>query len=301
MALLFDVRGFKLEDLYLHASPDEDTAIVWCQDHDLLWQHPQCQICGQLMLFRDRGSRSIFRCRPCDFQHSIRDNTFFDNSHLSVTQILRFIYMWSMDRFHQTDYKHQLDIGSNSTVVDWKNYCRDICAEYLLANPTQIGGAGRVVEIDESLLVRRKYNVGRLVREQWVFGGVEVGTNTSFLVPVARRDAATLEPIIMQYILPNTTIISDCWAAYNNISNLPGNYRHITVNHSRNFVDPVTGACTNHIESVWQKAKQKHKARYGTHRRLLESYLVEFMWRRIFETDAFHHILDQIRSYYPVF
>ena len=132
--------------------------------------------------------------------------------------------------------------------------------EYFIRNPVVIGGPGQTVEIDECLLVRRKYNVGHQVREQWVFGGYDVATKVGFMVPVDCRDAATLLPIIQKYIAPGPTIISDLWAAYNTIGTL--GYQHLTVNHSLNFVDPTTGACTNHIESVWQKAKQKHKQRY---------------------------------------
>ena len=40
-----------------------------------------------------------------------------------------------------------------------------------MRHPVLIGGPGHTVEIDESLLVRRKYNVGHQVGEQWVFGG----------------------------------------------------------------------------------------------------------------------------------
>ena len=171
----------------------------------------------------------------------------------------------------------------------------------MLENSLKIGGEAKVVEIDECLLVRRKHNVGRIVKEQWIFGGVEVGSDKCFMVTVGRRNAETLLPIIDEYILPRTTIISDCWAAYNGISMLDGEFRHLTVNHSLNFVDHKTGACTNHIESTWQKAKQKHKARYGTHRSSLDTYLSEFMWRKMFKTDPFHHILHQIRMFYPVF
>ena len=52
---------------------------------------------------------------------------------------------------------------------------------------------------------------------QWVFGGVERGSGKCFLVPVKKRNAATLLPLIHEYILPGTTIYSDKWAAYNKI------------------------------------------------------------------------------------
>ena len=51
-------------------------------------------------------------------------------------------------------------------------FLRDICAEYFIAHPAQLGGPGRVVEIYEILFSRRKYNRGRAV----VFGGIDVVT-----------------------------------------------------------------------------------------------------------------------------
>lgn len=197
---------------------------------------------------------------------------------------------------------HHIYIGSAHTVVEWKHYCRNVCAAYLRANPSRIGGPGKTVEIDECLLVRRKYNQGRIVKEQWVMGGVEVGTNQCFLVAVKKRDTRTLWPIIQRFIRPGSTIISDKWAAYNIIHRQPHPrpYRHLTVNHKKNFVDPETGACTNHVESMWQKAKHQHKQRFGTHRHLLDTYLCEFMWRRQFPSDHFHHFVCHLREMYPV-
>ena len=77
-------------------------------------------------------------------------------------------------------------------------------------------------------------------------------------------------------------------------------YLHLTVNHSINFVDPATGATTNHVESMWQKAKCAHKARYGTHRTLLATYLAEFMWRQRFGGNPFHHFVEHVRGQYPL-
>jgi transposase-like protein len=59
-----------------------------------------------------------------------------------------------------------------------------------------------------------KYHRGNYNKGQWVFGGVERGTNRCFLVIVPDRKRKTLLAIIKQYIAPGTTIISDEWRAY---------------------------------------------------------------------------------------
>ena len=51
-----------------------------------------------------------------------------------------------------------------------------------------------------------------------------------------------------QSTISSFAVSSDMWAAYQNIPGLPQAYQHFTVNHSQNFVDPVTNACTNHVE-----------------------------------------------------
>ncbi|GAB1610201.1 uncharacterized protein LOC115210589, partial [Argonauta hians] len=103
-----------------------------------------------------------------------------------------------------------------------------------------LGGDGLVVEIDESLFARRKYNRGRLVKDQWMFGGYCRTTKKGFLIPVPDRNK---------------------WGAYNGIESIVGgNYTHKTVNHSEYFVDPGTGVHTNSVESMWGRAKAKIKA-----------------------------------------
>nr|XP_054757950.1 uncharacterized protein LOC129264111 [Lytechinus pictus] len=65
-----------------------------------------------------------------------------------------------------------------------------------------LGGPGVLVEIDESLFARRKNNVGRAVAEKWVLGGYEPASKRGFLVEVPQRNAATLLPIIQQWVAP---------------------------------------------------------------------------------------------------
>jgi len=168
-----------------------------------------------------------------------------------------------------------------------------------------IGGAGLTEEIDESLFARRKYNRGRRVREQWVFGGICRETKDAFMYAVPDRTAAPLLPIIRACIRPGTHIMSDEWRAYGQIGNqlnIMGQplFQHSTVNHSVNFVDPATGTHTQNIESYWCKAKQRNKKQWGTARTTLDSHMCEFMWRkRLNGADPFRAMLQDIATFFP--
>jgi transposase-like protein len=180
--------------------------------------------------------------------------------------VLDVIRYWAFEEFSFRKASRKLAMAEH-TFVDWRNFLCDICAEHFLRNPVRIGGVGVEVQIDESVFVRRKHNVGRRpVPQQWVFGGIDTTTNEGFLVAVPQRNAATLLPIIQQFIRPGTTVVSDLWAAYNTIGNI--GYRHLTVNHQVNFVNPVTGAHTNTVENMWMRAKQegvRNSQRHGRH------------------------------------
>jgi len=56
-----------------------------------------------------------------------------------------------------------------------------------------------------------KYNRGRLRTTTRVFVGVKQNSGRTFLVPVPDHSAVTLLGIIKTWILPSTTVISDCW------------------------------------------------------------------------------------------
>jgi ribosomal protein L24E len=128
--------------------------------------------------------------------------------------------------------------------VDSFHFCREKCETFLECNPTQIGGIdvnGQqiTVEIDETKYFNRKYRRGQWRESHWVFGGIERGTGKCFVVEVENRNAASLEAIILQYVLPGTHIVSDGWMAYGNLDRIAGGiYAHSVIIHESNFVDP---------------------------------------------------------------
>jgi len=74
---------------------------------------------------------------------------------------------------------------------------------------TQIGGPNTIVEIDETLITNRKYNQGRVLSENWVFGGICRQTKEIFIESVPDRKATNLIPLIEKHIITGTTIHSD--------------------------------------------------------------------------------------------
>uniref|UniRef100_A0A914QWH8 ISXO2-like transposase domain-containing protein n=1 Tax=Panagrolaimus davidi TaxID=227884 RepID=A0A914QWH8_9BILA len=221
-----------------------------------------CGICGEkgyMVLTKDKNVIDGVRLRcknklngkPCGHRCSIRKGTFFSQSKLHLCQIMELIY-YTLLQTPQNSIK-EITGYANGTLVDWQSFIREVLKNYYYDKVQPLGGIGEVVEIDESKFGRRKYHKGHKVDGIWIWGGLERSSGRVVMCPVQHRDKRTLHALIKRWIKPGTTVISDCWSAYNGIEEY--GMQHLTVNHSKNFKDPVTGACTNRIESSWRHAK----------------------------------------------
>ncbi|GFR04131.1 putative transposase-like protein [Trichonephila clavata] len=195
---------------------------------------------------------------------------------------------------------NDLKINKN-TVVDWYMFCREVCMIACVNESAKLGGEGAIVEIDESLFGKMKYGRGKSVKGSWVFGGIQRESRKSFFRVVANRTKKELLGVIREWILPGSTIISDCWRSYNCLSD--EGYIHLRVNHSLTFKDPETGAHTNSIEGTWSAIKRGLKNHTAHVEGQFDSYLAEHMWRRSNEhkmIDAnFEDYIKAIARVYP--
>ena len=248
--------------------------------------------CGNWMLWKkttDSKDGYIWRCRKVhtivkgnqkytikDVKLTVRHETWLVDCKLPLESVVELIYLWSQ-AFSVDEIIHELKL-SKKTVIEWTHFFRESCFTTVMDSSEQIGGEGVEVEIDESKFGKRKYYRGHRVEGQWVFGGREKHNKKKvFMVPVMDRKQNTLLPIISKWIKKGSIIHSDCWKSYNRLGKM--GYSHVTVNHSKEFVNPLNNACTNSIESDWRHAKVS-MPRYGVHRGHHAGYLAEFMWRR---------------------
>ncbi|XP_064107422.1 uncharacterized protein LOC135216219 [Macrobrachium nipponense] len=206
-------------------------------------------------------------------------------------------FFFNFSRCTQIEVAHAASVCER-TVNDWYNFCREVILHHIEHSSTPIGGPGKIVEIDEAKFGKRKYNRGRYIEGVWVFGGFERDSKKTFMVPVPDRSRETLVAQIRKWILPGTKIISDCWAAYSQLQ-LEG-YTHETVNHSKNFVDPETGASTQNIERCWRDARAD-VPKYGRREDSFVKYLANHLFRRKYPKyeARFHVFMRAVANLYP--
>uniref|UniRef100_A0A5S6QRT8 DDE_Tnp_IS1595 domain-containing protein n=1 Tax=Trichuris muris TaxID=70415 RepID=A0A5S6QRT8_TRIMR len=174
-----------------------------------------------------------------------------------VRNMLLFMHAWSEKLMTLNFCRVVLELLSGDA-VKMNAAMRHVAEEWVLKNPVPVGGPGLTVEVYESLFARRKYNRDRVLPQAWVVGGVCRETDHCFLTRVADRSVATLISV---------------WRGYYGLED--EHYTHLRVNHWINEVDPVSGAHTQTVESLWSHAKQGNKACGGTHRSKLDSYLYD--------------------------
>ena len=234
----------------------------YSQDHGLILRSRNCPTCDREC--RLDLNKKAWRCdgsyiknkqkrRKCSFQVSIFKGTWFYKSHLDLDCNLRFCYLFLTDYFSYSVVQTEISGMTNKTIADWCSFMREVIVNWAIDRKCKIGGKGKIVEIEESKFGKRKYNVGKRVKGQWVFGGICRETRDFFAIPVEKRDSETLLECIRDWIEPETTIISDCWKAYDCLGK--EGFKHLKVNHKLNFVDPKTKAHTNTIERKWRDLK----------------------------------------------
>ena len=166
------ISKISVADLSIRVTRNERRAVQWLRFNRLLYSDLICENCGtemnETVANKNKDGR-LWRCprKGCQKRVSIRKDSFFEQSQLRMGMIIRLIFYWAWQfsiKFSVTDLK-----VSEKTVIDWFNFCRDVCIHRVMENVQQIGGIGEIVEIDESKFVKAKYNRGRNVgmRDGW--------------------------------------------------------------------------------------------------------------------------------------
>ncbi|RNA02274.1 ISXO2-like domain-containing [Brachionus plicatilis] len=292
---------------------NENYWITRLQSLRILNNYNQC-ICGLKMVMIERKrnkhgkEHKTFRCTnsKCQKYQIIAKNSFFSLIKTSLFVIIEIFNLWaaqiSISKAVDLLNINNLTVSVNIISNVFKRL-RNLCSSSLNPADIKLGGYSKYVKIDESLVAKTKYHKGsRLKRKPfWMFGMVErVEKGKCFVQIVPNRKAEVLLKIIYDHVSEGTTITSDSWSSYNKITEMK-NFKHFSVNHKYNFVDPFSGAHTNKIEGLWKQAKDKLKKMNGCSRISLKSYIDDFLWRQLNtanRVDCYDKILEVLAIFY---
>lgn len=273
-----------------------EATVQWLTELDILPKTMECYRCHSIMRRRFSVAKKPdgdFYCSKCKRCASPRSKTLFSFFRLDPQLFVQVIFHWfSADSRENTARETAVSVR---TITRYREILLSACVVLLMKQNRKIGGPNRVVEIDECLLHRRKYQRGRLKELGWVLGGIERPRTPDevprlFLEKCSDRKQETLEALITKWVLPGTVIVTDSFKSYNHLDRL--GYYHYNVNHSVNFVDPSSLAHTQRIEGLWHWVRAHALPKCGVKLGDLDFYLSAYIYKRFINNNIITFLKD---------
>lgn len=236
--------------------------------------NPVCPHCESDNAYKIE-TRSIFKCRKCRKQFTVRIGTIFEESRLPLQK-------WFLAVFLLTSLKKgisSVQLAKYLGVTQKTAWFMLQRIRYAVNNKNFDKPLKNTVEADETFIggKKPKHIKGRgVVGKQPVFGAVE-RKGRLFNKVIPDTDAYTLVNIIRDNVSKSARLITDNWKGYKNVT--WSGYEHKTINHSKG-VYAQGDIYTNTIEGYWSHLKKGLHAIYiSVSKKHLQRYCDEYTYR----------------------
>ncbi|CAG9858401.1 unnamed protein product [Phyllotreta striolata] len=260
-------------------------------DSNLLPAVIPCTSCagGKCRMNKTGRSLLFYRCstRTCRRKQSIKKNTVFDSVNIRMEFHVEVLVMWFL-KYPPRDIIRESSLERKTVYQCLKNI-RELVFVYLEEMARPIGGPGAVVEIDETVYDKRRYNLERVTSDEWLVSGICRENRTWFLQRVEKPTAQGLRELIEKWVLPGSVIVTDAWQGCMNLN--------FSLEH---FVEPDVGRRKSRVSELASEAKKDLWRRYGkmsAHHEIL----MEYMWRTMNLTpqDMFLSFVQANNLFFP--
>lgn len=262
---------------FINIINNEESTLNYLFNENVFSTTRRCPKCRSDMLLV--FSRKSFRCgkKNCRLERSIFKKTFFEKTKLKLNVMIYIIYNFLYDMPIQSII--ETSGVFSEAVCNISSYVRQLLGDNVDKESVVVGGEDIIVEVDETKLGKRKYNKGHRVEGVWVIAGVErTFERKIFVQEVENRNEETITNILKVYLKPGSIVYTDGWKPYVNACKVLG-LRHQTVNHSKNYVNPIDGTHTNTIEGNNNSLKIYIKPQHRI-KKYINEHLWYFIWKR---------------------
>lgn len=231
-----------------------------------------------------------FKCTPCNKKFTSTTNTVFHGTRLPLKLWFFLIYNMAINKKNISSRQVAVNIGITQKTA-WAATTR---LRYLLKE-TVVTPLSGIVEVDEVFVSKGKLNRwtrwgGITTRKAPILGMIERGGRV-IIVPISDRSRETIHEIIRTHIKPGSTIYTDGWASYRQLTDV---YTHDYVEHSsREYVRGKVH--TNTIENVWAHLKKAiRNAHHSVSEKHIEAYCNEIAFRYNYRDLTFAERFNEI-------
>jgi transposase-like protein len=271
---------------FMREFPTDAACLDWLwrnrYSHDGI--HATCPKCEQTREFARYGTtqqRQSWTCMGCGHHLHPTAGTIFHKSSTSLHLWFYAMYLMTSTRCGISAKQLERELG-----VTYKTAWRmaHLIRTQLMAQDSEPFKGDTPIEIDEAYIGGRRKGTasGRPdpnnTHKTPVFGMVQRrGRVAAMAVRSVKSD--TLLPLVVERILPASTVYSDEFRGYDALGTSPRGYVHDRIKHSERVY--VSGDVhTNTIEGFWSLVKNGIGGVYhSVSRKHLQGYLNEYVWR----------------------
>uniref|UniRef100_A0A1B6IY05 ISXO2-like transposase domain-containing protein n=1 Tax=Homalodisca liturata TaxID=320908 RepID=A0A1B6IY05_9HEMI len=220
---------------------DNDLIIDFLVEHQVFKPEINCPECTSLIkLNRESLNYYCFKLentgdekRNCSKEISARVNTIFESCNVDINVYWQFITLL----LHLRPPRYELfreELGlSNRLINDLCLYSRDVLIRDCLEKSEKLGGNSKCVEVESSLDKSKSKHSNT---HNLALSGMEIESKKSFFVVIINPEPANILAVLKKWILPNTTVVTDCSKIYICLDD--EQFREYTIESSVNFVKP---------------------------------------------------------------
>jgi transposase-like protein len=265
-------------DLTNPAFTDEDKAREFLEASR--WPDgPVCPHCGQLDTVKPLGGKSMgpgwYYCSECREKFTVRVGTVYERSHIPLLKWLFAVHLIVSSKKGMSALQISRMLG-----ITYKSawfMCHRIREQMTPAKRSPIGGQGRTVESDETVIGGKKKNRAYAKKEpkkQTVLTLVDRdGDSHSF--HIANVKAKTLRDAITKTVDKQSHLMTDELRSYGPIGVKHFDGRHTTVNDSADEYVRLGGWA--HVNTAEARFSLMKRAVFGTHHSVSEAHLMRYL------------------------